>query len=297
MGKSPIIEITQKDYEAIRDSHVGIFELILIEQKYDNLIENYLEYENYLMEVAQRQIVDRNYFLSGVRQASNTIQRRIMNVLNSSYAFIKQSKHHLNMIFPKNSEITKNYESFLNQQYDKYLGYRVMAALRNHSQHFNFPAPHLKLSMKRVNRSAHNQLLVSITPSINVSDLAKNKKFKPKILRELKELGEIIDIKPLLREYISCISRALIFLRDTTKDKRDHCDEMYKQALGKLNNAVNDTPISNPAAAIENKDGTMDREVIINDEFIDLRKQYEKKNNDLSSLDRQFATGEVIEDS
>lgn len=297
MGKSPVVEITQQDYETILDSHINIYELLLIEQKYDNAIENYLEYENYLMEIAHRQLIDRDFLWSGAKQASNTIQRRIMNTLNSSKAFIDQSKHHLNVIFSTESEIIDNYQTFLSQLYDKYLGYRVMEALRNHSQHYNFPAQHLDVTMKRVDRSVHNRLMVTITPKITVSELAKNKKFKSNILEELKEIGDVVDIKPLLREYISCISRSLMFIREATKDKRIHCDETYEIALEKLNKVVSGTPISNPAAAIEKSDGTMNEEVLINDELMRLRQQYEKKNQNLFSLNRQFVTGEIIEDS
>lgn len=297
MGQSAIIDITKKDYEDIRISQVCVYDLLLIEQKYDNLIENYLEYENYLMEVAHRHMLDRDFVWAGLRDASNTIQRRIMNLLNSSKSFIEQSKHHLKMILPDDTKSFEEYESFIRQQYDNYLGYRVMEALRNHSQHFNFPAPHLSLNMKRVDRSTHNQLLVSTTPSISVANLEKNEKFKSSILRELKEIGEVVDVKPLLREYVSCISRALIFLRNSTKTQKDNSDNKFRLALDQLHRIADNTPISNPAAAIDNEDGTMKSEVIINYEFIHLREKYEKKNSDLSHLDRQFATGEVVEDS
>lgn len=296
-GKSPILEITQDDYEAINDSDGLIYELVLMEQKYDNIIENYLEYENYLIEVSHRHMVNRDFVWSGERQASNTIQRRIMNVLNSSYAFIQQSKHHLKMIFPEDIDKIDNYDSFLNQQYDKYLGYRVMVAIRNHSQHFNFPAQHLALSMKRVNRGVHNRLLISATPSISITGLSKNKKFKRKILTELKEIGDIIDIKPLLREYIACTSRIIMFLRDTTEKIKKNAGDIYYMANGRIRSMVSDATLWNPVAAILNRDKTVRHKVIINIERILLRQQYEKKNCDLSSLNRHFASGEVIEDS
>lgn len=297
LGKSPIISITEDDYLDLQNCQTCLYELLLIEQKYDNIIENYLEYENYLMDVAHRNTVNRNFIWTSMRDASNTIQRKIMNLLNSSKAFIEQSMHHLKMILPDEPKSGEEYKSFISDLYDNYLGYRVMEALRNHSQHFNFPAPHLSINMQRVDRSTHNQLLISVTPSISVKDISKNKKFKRSILSEIKVIGDLADIKPLLREYVSCISRVLIFLRGITKDQKNHSDKKIMWALDKISNAVGETQISNPAAAISNEDGTMRAEVIINDELIQLREKYEEKNQDISHLARQFASGEVAKDS
>lgn len=103
------------------------------------------------------------------------------------------------------------------QEYDSCLGYRVIEALRNYAQHRGLPVHNLQYNSTFHPDSPNDSSEHSITPSLRVSRLKEEKKFKSSVLKELEAIGDLIDLKPLVRQYMESLGRI-------------HCES--KQTLG-----------------------------------------------------------------
>ncbi|HYV05409.1 MAG TPA: hypothetical protein VFB82_12525 [Blastocatellia bacterium] len=62
--------------------------------------------------------------------------------------------------------------------------------------------------------SSGDQIEYTITPSLCVSSLRKEKGFKRSVLDELEAIGDLIDLKPLVRQYMESIGRIHSYVRE-----------------------------------------------------------------------------------
>jgi hypothetical protein len=84
-----------------------------------------------------------------------------------------------------------------------------MEELRNIMQHQGLPIQQLERTSERVERGESYLLKSSSTLSVNMSHLKETAQIKSRILKELEQvqIKGGVNIKPLVREYISCINR------------------------------------------------------------------------------------------
>ena len=90
----------------------------------------------------------------------------------------------------------------------------MIEALRNYAQHRGLPVFQLQYNITFRPESSNNQLEHTITPSLCVTRLREEKGFKASVLNELEALGELIDLKPLVRQYMESIGRIHLFIRE-----------------------------------------------------------------------------------
>jgi len=83
-----------------------------------------------------------------------------------------------------------------------------------------------------------------VTPYLSVSRLKEEKGFKSEVLEELVAIGDLIDLKPLIREYMESIGRVHLFIRELVKNdvrkwdsiivriQKLYCDTFGEDAVG-----------------------------------------------------------------
>ena len=115
----------------------------------------------------------------------NQIIRRLINLLSTGRLYLDQSIHNLNNISSIKSINIEEIKTEKNKQYDQYLGYRVMEALRNYVQHRGYPIQSLTYNNKLVGKDPNGRVLFSTTPYIHVQEFEKDNKFKKEVLKEI----------------------------------------------------------------------------------------------------------------
>jgi hypothetical protein len=93
-----------------------------------------------------------------------------------------------------------------------------MEALRNHVQHRGFPIHGCHYNAKQIGDISRGQRLYTLTPYIDLKKLEDDGKFKSSVREEMKNLGDKIDIKPLVRGYIASIGNIQDKVREVLKD-------------------------------------------------------------------------------
>jgi hypothetical protein len=298
MGSAGMAEISEQEYQAISLARRNLFEALFLEEKFDIVIENYYEYETELLSSASRFMLFGDQNPSQIQGERILISRRIVNLLSAGRLYLDQSAHHLSNIYGNNSTASSELEREKSTEYDARLGYRVMEALRNYVQHRGFPIHSVALSWHLVEQEPNkkNKYSYTATPLIKPAELEDDSGFKRAVLEDLKAIGDEVDLKPLAREYMECLSRVHDRIREILRSdvsdwetKIHSTIDRYKAALGEQ------APIIGLAIVKETEDGMYAEEESIFTEFLERRRKLEKKNGILTSLALRYVTGESRE--
>jgi hypothetical protein len=296
IGSSAFVEISEEEYQKIKSAKVNSLEVLFIEEKFDVVIENYLELEISLLEITAGHMVLRNLSYAKFQNEINLVNRRLINILSSIRSYLDQTMHHLNNIFKKGSKTVKEIEEYKSHIYDQYVGYRVMEALRNYVQHKGFPIHSVIFNSKWVDSNSRDKMLFSLTPYIHPEKLEEDEKFKKVVLKELKFFGDKIDIKPLMRDYIAALGNIHEKFRYLLKADVHAWTQTILGAISRFQEAYpNESSIAGLEAVERNDDGTYKQRVPIFKDFIEYRQQLERKNSALSTLGKRYVSSEVIE--
>jgi hypothetical protein len=216
-AKHSVLTITKDEFESIQDSRDMLLRILVIEQRYDILVGNYLELERQIFHCNSEYVVHPSFDQSQFTSATTLIDRSLGNLLSSARSFIDQAK---NGADPDDLKLINQYFA---DEYDSSLAYRTMEALRNYSQHCGLPtqALHYTGSWRDIEDVDKSRLVQSVVPALSTETLRREKTFKATVLAELEARQlERHPIMPLLREYLGALSHALAHIRELYSDRQ-----------------------------------------------------------------------------
>lgn len=202
MGSPTFVPISEGDYNQIKVAQDGLFECLFIEEKFDLVVENFLELETTLLELVARSMLYGGKDYQGFQVERGLINRRFINLLTAGRTYEDHVKQHINKIFHPDSKEAKNANAEFKKQYDARIGYRVMVALRNFVQHRDFPVYHMSYQFGWVGQEKEQKLRYAISPYLRPAELRIAGGFKNSVLEELESIGEQFDLKFLTRDYV-----------------------------------------------------------------------------------------------
>lgn len=281
------IELNEDIFEAINNSVSTLTAYFSIEESFDILLENYLHFEKHLLCVSVNNITNSNEFENN-GELRREINRNIINLLSTCRRYLDLTSKILSLISP---EVRDLFEKERSKEYDNNFSYRILEALRNHTQHAGFPIHYFSvIRHKEIQIDGSNLFSISTIPFIEREKLSiENKDFKKSVLSEMTE--DKYDIRKLSREYISALSRIQNKVRENIKNKISECDgiihaaeEEYSSKFGNFFPAV-------LLAAKVDENGTFKNKIlIISNRLITGRKILEKKNIFGEYADKTFIT-------
>ena len=132
LGEIPEIEITKKIFDSLKISKTKLDNAFDIEENYDIVIANYLEFEQdlfkfYLNDTVKISIISKIYedfYLVG-----NTLERRLLNMLASVRRYLDQTNKILNLFDEK---AVLYFEELRSTEFDTNFSYKFMESLRNY---------------------------------------------------------------------------------------------------------------------------------------------------------------------
>lgn len=233
LGANETSPLTKSEFDCIWDSYTALGQLVATEEKFDVLARNYLELETDLLTLtAEHALVGyaEEFGRIGIRR---TLNRRLMNVLSAARAYIDHMKSAVPRLFEKDSSQSTNFNTSFSASYNSSLGYRAMEALRNYSQHCGFPIHAVSLSHENLRNEPKNELRCGICILLRPALLAADKNFKASVLTELRPLGDRIDLKPLARDYVSCLAKIHMEFREAAQLKAETWSAVIESAVQK----------------------------------------------------------------
>jgi len=225
----------------------------------------------------------------------NQITRRIINLLSTGRLYLDQSIHNLNNISSIKLKNIEEIKKEKNKQYDQYLDYRVMEALRNYVQHRGYPIQGLTYNNRLVGKDPNKRNLFSITPYIQTLKLEKDNKFKKRVQKEIKQLGEKIDLKPLMREYVEALWNIHAKIRELLKSDILEWEQLFQNTTNKFQSKNSKIrSIIGLSAVKQNEDGSYIDSIEIDKFIIEYRQELQRKNSTFINLSKRYVTNEII---
>lgn len=214
-----------------------------MEEKLNYVIDNYIEFEQELLNTSINNLVtpmieqEWKHYVSEIHK----ITRRIINLLSTSKMYLDQVPHDLNKVCKNKKDVVKMFEKMKSKEYDNVFGYRVMEALRNYSQHRDLPIHKISNKVAKTNDNKNKHLII---PVLRTKELEVDDKFKKSVLNELKEIGDKIDLRMYIRQYIQSFYNLQKFIRDILSEDMNNNDQIIQNAYNYFEQKFNNPPKS-----------------------------------------------------
>jgi hypothetical protein len=283
------VEIDGALYEKITEALRNLFEIQFIEEKFDLVIENYLEFEDTLSQLTSRFMV-----VGTTNESFNNerilVNRRIVNLLTATKAFTDQSRHHFSNIFHGNPLKLEQLSKIFSSQYDDLSEYRAMEAIRDYVQHRDSPVHSMTHSQRVDTTGSPINAIFGVTAYIKIDVLKEDGKFKKKILDELEQKGDQIDLRLLVRGYVEGIWRVQQWIRSELSESTIEWETTLRVAKDLFINTHPNEDLLELHIVRREEPHLIEEEYYLKPEISDFRRFLENKNNHLTNLRFRYFT-------
>lgn len=281
------VVIDEADFHQIQEAQDATFQVIAIEQGFDMVVESYIEFEEELIRNSLRNMVCRDLDYFGFQKQLNSINRRLGATLSAVRSYIDQTDSRLCTLYGKDGEVRSKFNELKSTHYDEHFEYRAMEALRNYSQHNDFIVQSLTHNLKWIDGTEEREriLVFSLEPKILPSNLMRQNKLKSSIAEEMLSKGDSINIRFVMKKYISCLGEVHEQLRSWMRNDIQKWEESVNEVFQKYRSAFPDESDTIGLAAIKrNDEKEIVKEVRIFPQFLEYKRMLEEKNSNLKNL-------------
>jgi hypothetical protein len=294
MGSTVFTSLSKEEYRILVCAADGLLLTLLIEEQLDLVIGNYLEFEDDLLSMAARWMVsvwpEYEYMQ---RERNLIVNRRFLNLVNACRGYLDHARHHVNKMQTPGLGSTPRYldefNKYTNEEYDTFLAYRVMEAMRNYTQHAGFPLA-VTYDATSVGGDDDRRLRYLAIPFFEVERLERG--FKSSVRKELEDLGGRVDVMPMVRQYVASLANIHEKLRELLKSSIDEWEKALRSAIdGFKNDKQTDDTLGLRVIKITGDGRTTGaRGLHLNQ--MEYRRTLEKKNRNLGTLARRYVSSE-----
>src|SRR5882672_4620600 len=139
IGSAAMDPISERDYSELATAKTGLLEALFLEEKFDLVVENFLELETELLSSTARYMVHGKADYGWFQIERNLINRRLLNLLSVCRGYLDFSRSLGRNLLANEPERAAQFEGGFGKHYDATFGYRVMEAMRNYVQHRGSP--------------------------------------------------------------------------------------------------------------------------------------------------------------
>jgi hypothetical protein len=288
LGSVATVEISEQEHDALRAAKTFLLDALFIEQKFDLLIENYLETEQELLASTARYMLHGDTDARWFSLERALINRRVVNLLTVCRGYIDHVRGVARRLLDAAS--AEDLVAEFSRCYDNTLGYRLMEALRNHVQHRGFPIHVLEYSSSLIEDDARNRFRNEVAIYTKTTYLSDGN-FKASVLVELESLGGRVDLKPLMRDYVGCLATIHERYRSAIAPPIKERENAFTAATNRFSQSFPAEPSLKGLAAVAIDGANVSDEIYLSVEFLDHRCELESKNRIFANLARRFVSG------
>ncbi len=210
-GSHPEIEITQVQFDEIKQARNCLSAALSIEEKYELLLSNYLDLEKECLNITSDYMVRRLKGYEDFFDIRLLFNRKIVNLLTSTKLYIDQIQQHVKACIPFDTEIGDKVKSLFSTEYDNFFEYRFMEALRNYVQHKGLAVHSTTLGGKKIDHEEDWEQEYKTSVFTHKLEVESDKAFKKQVTNEMPEKVELIYAS---RAYIESISKVHCEIRN-----------------------------------------------------------------------------------
>jgi hypothetical protein len=285
------VAISADEFGAAREAKAVVTGALGIEETFNLVIGNYLEYELELLGGALRFLLYTEGQWSEFVSRIHEVNRRLMNLLAAGRAYLDQAPHYLSVTFGTTSQELSRFREAAKAEYDGQLGYRAMEALRNFTLHRGLAVHHLSHANWSVGEADERVRRNALVPSLRPKQLAEEGGFKASVLSELQAHGELVDLRPLVKEYVAGLARVHEQLRALTNELVDRSDRQILDLIARYK-SEGQNEVLGLAAVRREPDGQWSEQISLFDDPILRRRELVRKMRRIRYIDRIYTTNE-----
>lgn len=289
LGRVPELEITKDRYRSLGDARNGLAELLAMEEKFDLVLANYIEFELTVIEcsldMVMFNVIDWGQWASRL----NVLNRRLLNLLSSGRLLLDQLRHHASSIFGSTSLERHAIESLIQIAKRDSVGFRAIEALRNYVQHRGLPVALLTHQnwLDDPKNPATAEKLATVAPQLSIAKLTEDPKFSKPILAELREIhSETVDLKPLVREWVEWLRAIQEGGREMVAEVCTTWDDAVESVVDEYIKAHGDNIVGLAAMKLSDRGILQGDRVFLSRGLIERRRELRTKNSGRRSLAR-----------
>lgn len=287
LGEPRFVEITEDEFRRMREASERLGDMLAIEEKLDLLLANYAEYERELLLLAVEQMVWPGGDWPAFRAALFAVNRGLLNFLSSARLYLDQLKHQISSMYGKGSPIWAGLRARETAEYDSSLAYRVIDALRNHSQHHSMPVGKLSFPTRREEDAGPSRLRFMAVPYLDLSQLRKDSHVKKAVLDEIEATGRT-NLNELVRSYLDSIGRIHEEVRQLTGVDVAGWEMLFESAQTRGRAVFED--LIGLAVVIRQDDGTVSESAYLLDDVLVGHRALRNKNSILVNFAQRYVT-------
>lgn len=286
------IPVSKERFEQVRVAKRNLVRIVVIEETFDFLVENYREYEHDLLDLALQQMVHNDWTWHSFRFDIQRINRRTANLLSAGTSYLDQTRKQLAADQGEDPEILAAFDEMRRRTYEAKLGYRAMQELRGYAQHRSFPVHRMSFPSSWEPPGKFENLVFRVNPQLELRELREDPKFKSDVLRDLEAIGEQVPITPLVRGYVEGLFEIHEFVRRRFESAATTWEAELRRVLS---DARNEFGGDKPGLAIVARD---DRNVVsdseeVFDHLLTYRARLQRKNGFLMKLSSRYVSGQA----
>jgi len=222
------IHLSAREYRAIVRARDGIVSLAGIEETFDLLLQNYLDFEREILDIALKQVVIRDFRYQVMREQTLLVIRRLGNLLSTSKLYVDSTPRELSALFGKKHAVFVSVKKKFSEEYDAALGYRLMETLRNTLQHRGGSAVTVSYSANAEESKGGHRVHHRVLPLLSMAHLKKGD-IKASVR---KEIGTEPNAELLghVRQYIDGLAQVHYDFRRRTSRARARWEKTFREA-------------------------------------------------------------------
>lgn len=214
------LPLSEEEFKRIEDAERALLNELTIEQRYDLLVSNFIEFQRAIHSAASEYAVRYAFAPNDFDRAAAPTNRTLLNFLSSARAYLDQVR------ISSLRDVLPCIEEVIYTEYNSRVAYRVMEALRNYSQHRGLPVHTFSFSGEWVDLDhqddSKGKRMQTAVPSLDPRALARDRGFKKSVLDELTALNKPdFPLLPWVKEYLGSLSTIHSKVRDLHKPMHD----------------------------------------------------------------------------
>ena len=287
------VEIARETAQQILIHKKNLIRGYVIEERFDNLLANYAEFESEILARSLNNLLHRPRTDVQYHEIRIALSRRIMNLLSSCRAYFDQSSKRIKAAF--GSKELGAIKKACSKEYDSSFSYRLMEVLRNQSQHVGSASDDSSV-MNTVTRRGKNPCIAStVTPRLVKKRLMEDPRACSKLAGDLPSQPDVIDLTGHVRSYMDSIIRIHSATRELLSQGYQEWEATIEDAIltYRSHAGSENEPIGLTLFVVQDLGSlsVVEKEPIFRG-LIERRTYLEKRNTVVPDLSRFFVTGQ-----
>lgn len=289
LGDSPEIEISEKEYTTVKQSRTTLINCLAIEEKYEILISNYIDFEKQILDTIATYMIREHIDYSDFFDVRLGLDIRLVNLLTSGRLYIDQLPQHVRECVPHVRDSDTLVKAMLAKEYDENPEYRFMEALRNYVQHCGLPVHWTSSQGRWTDVLSEDGLLeYSMELASQKTFLLEDGMFKKSVLDEI---SDNVDLKTTTRSYIESLSTVHDAVRKLIQESVQNSRRVLEDAHSQYVKVYEKSLVGLSACMTENREPVETIPLLL--DWDNIRVKLQTRNQRLSNLKRRYATGKA----